>query len=80
MCSRFSEFTVTLQGIYANFWTKIRVNLIRINFMKRQFPRRSLSRALISATLFSIVLDTLETFLTPKKEEYNIISRVEIRQ
>ena len=48
--------------------------------MKRQFPRRSLSRALISATLISIVLDTLETFLTPKKEEYNIISRIEIRQ
>ena len=48
--------------------------------MKRQFPHRSSSRALISATLISIVLDTLVTFLTPKKEEYNIISGVEIRQ
>ena len=71
MCSRF----------YSNASrNSIRVNLIHVDFIKRQYPRRSLSRALISVTLISIVLDTLLTFLTPKKEEYNIISRVDIRQ
>ena len=38
----------------------------------------TLSRAVIPVTLISVILHTLLTFLTPKKEEYFI--RVEIRQ
>ena len=48
-----------------------RTSNIRVNFLKHYFPRRLLSVCVC-------VLDTLQTFLTPKKAEYFI--RVEIRQ
>ena len=58
--------------------SNIRVNLSRDNFLKHQFPRCLLSGTLISATSISIILYTLQTFLTPKKEEY--FTRMEFRQ
>ena len=58
--------------------SNIRVNLSRDIFLKHLFPRRLLNGVLISATLISIILYTLQTFLTPKRGEYFI--RVEIRQ